>query len=76
MIHPVLVDISVMRNHCSGLAGKGIVIPFRAPIVRRVIVWVRLVVGGMINAVAVDVSVVVMVALPEGAGCGNGDCCD
>src|SRR5438046_10371270 len=53
VIHPVLVEISVMRSHCSGLAGKGIVIPACAPFVRRVIVWVLSVVAGMICAAAV-----------------------
>ena len=73
VIHPVLVGISVMRNHCSGFAGEGIVIPFRAPVIVRIAVWVRLIVPGMIIAVAVDVASVVMEALSEGAGC-EGDC--
>jgi hypothetical protein len=46
VIHPELIEISLMRSHSSGLAGKGIVIPACAPIVPRIIVWVRLVVGG------------------------------
>ena len=73
VIHPELVEMSLMRIHSSGLAGKGIVIPACTPIVPRVIVWVRLVVARMICAVAVGVSIVKIVALSEGADCEN-DC--
>ena len=62
-----------LRNSRAGLPGERVVIPLGAPIVPRIVIWIGLVVTGVEHAVAVGVSVVVVIALPEGTGCGNGD---
>jgi hypothetical protein len=62
-----------LRNSRAGLPGERVVIPSGTPVVPRIVVGIGLEVTGVEHAVAVDVSVVVMVALSEGAGC-KGDC--
>jgi hypothetical protein len=76
VINAVLIVVRPLRRPRAGQPREWVVVPARAPIVPRVVVWVRLVVARMICAVAVDVSTVVVVALSEGAGCGDGDCGD
>jgi hypothetical protein len=62
-----------LRNSRAGLPGERVVIPSGTPVVPRIVVGIGLEVTGVEHAVAVDVSIVVMVALSEGAGC-KGDC--
>jgi hypothetical protein len=76
VINAVLVVVRRLRRPRAGQPREWVVVPARAPIVPRVVVRIRLVVTGVEHAVAVDVPVVVVVALPERAGCGNGDCGD
>ena len=65
-----------LRNSRAGLTRERVVIPSGTPVVPRIVVRIGLVVTGVEHAVAVDVPVVVVIALPEGGGCGNGDCGD
>ena len=76
VINAVLIVVRPLRRPRAGQPREWVVVPARAPIVPRVVVRISLVVTGVEHAVAVDVPVVVVVALPEGAGCGNGDCGD
>ena len=69
----IVVPLRISR---AGLPGERVVIPSGTPVVPRIVVRIGLVVTGVEHAVAVDLPVVVVIALPEGAGCGNGDCGD
>jgi hypothetical protein len=57
-----------LRNSRAGLPGERVVIPSSTPVVPRIVVGIGLVVTGVEHAVAVDVPVVVVIVLPEGAG--------
>jgi hypothetical protein len=65
-----------MRRPRAGQPRERVVVAASTPVVPRIVVRVSLVVAGVEHAVTVDIPIVVMVALPEGAGCGNGDCGD
>jgi hypothetical protein len=67
VINAVLVVVRPLRRPRAGQAREWVVVPARAPIVPRVVVRISLVVTGVEHAVAVDVPVVVVVALPEGS---------
>jgi hypothetical protein len=76
VINAVPIIVWPLRCPRAGLPREWVVVAARTPVVPRVVVRISLVVRGVEHAVAVDVSVVVVVALPEGARCGNGDCGD